>query len=279
MRKSIKKIVAAVAACSLAFTLAAGLMCNTASAANDPIKKAIKMGKKDVDLDGGTEYHAYFAYQSQDSWTFRNSFFEKKTGIDNPEVFDTMSRSNEDQEIETVEGTITDAVITGNGTYTVGVTGLNGAVVEDSQLNILGFSTDIPYNDTVKFTDIEVKADGVSKATVDEGYLNPDAEESPKTMSVNIINVWSDELKTTAPSIMCPNDSIEITFTVSGFNTDAPASAEETAAAEEETAAVTQAPSEEKTNSGLSTGAVAAIVIVAVVVIAGVIVVVKRKKD
>ena len=76
MRKQIRKAAAIVAAGMLSLTMAAGVMPNTASAAelNDAGKKAKKAAADGiVNLDEGSEYHAYLLFQARESWDVQNS--------------------------------------------------------------------------------------------------------------------------------------------------------------------------------------------------------------
>ena len=70
MRKQIRKAAAIVVAGMLSLTMAAGVMPNTASAAelNDAGKKAKKSAAADgiVNLDEGSEYHAYLLFQARE---------------------------------------------------------------------------------------------------------------------------------------------------------------------------------------------------------------------
>ena len=101
--------------------------------------------------------------------------------------------------------------------------------------NLLFVSTNIPLNDQVKITDFKVILDGQTKYTFDEAFMDPDAVSYMKWLAINI---WNDELGGAEGMFgyVMPTDSIELQFTVSGFNYDNP-----DAAAPEETEAVTEA--------------------------------------
>ncbi len=62
MRKSLRKISAAIAGCALAMALTIGAVPNAASAATKPqsTKAGIKAGKVKFDPDG--TYHVYFGF-------------------------------------------------------------------------------------------------------------------------------------------------------------------------------------------------------------------------
>ena len=164
---------------------------------------------------------------------------------------------------------------------------------EDETLNLLFVSTNIPLNDQVKVTDVNVYMDGQKKYTFDEAFMNPDAT---TYMNWQQINIWNEDLgkEDGLFGYTMPQDSIEIEFTISGFaydNTDSAEAEETTTAAEEETEAETTAAEEtEAEASAAETEAASApaesssgnagviIAIVAVVIVAAVVVVIVIKK-
>jgi hypothetical protein len=263
--------------------------------AEDTAEEAVSDGA----FDPNGEYDAYIGVQSA-SYTFRNAYddatygygvtaddgtvwFDQLTGWDGPTALNKG-------------GKFTDAKIKGNGTYSVSVTDFDFG--DDEAFNLLFVSTDIPLNDQVKITDFKVILDGQTKYTFDEAFMDPDAVSYMKWLAINI---WNDELGGAEGMFgyVMPTDSIELQFTVSGFNYDNP-----DAAAPEETEAVTEAETETETEaeteaettaeettaaeteaaeapaeSGGSSAVVIVIVIVAVVVIGAVVFVVIKKKQ
>lgn len=280
MRKSIKRMIATVSACVMALAFATSVVPNTALAANDPTEEAIAAGKATLNLDEGAEYNAYLLFQVQESWVYRNSWFEKDTGRESA-IWNQVSSSLNVTDPFKVDGDIQDAVIKGNGTYTVKVENLNGSLTSpggttpstEPVLSILGISTDIPMNDTIKFSDVKVKIDGGAEKTATEVVYDDDAKDAPGTITVDLVNAYHEEYAQMT-GLTVPQSSLEITFTVSGFNYDNPDAVEATPEATE--AADNGSADSEK--SGMSTTAVVVIVVVAVVVIAGVVVVTKKKK-
>ncbi len=269
MRKSLKKIVSAITAGAMALALGVTVIPSVAFAANDPTKEAIALGKKDFDPNG--EYNAYFMFQADGCWVFRDPFFKKETGIDNAN-WDKMLTTLDVEEAKPVDGQITDVKIKGNGTYTVGVKGLNGCVTNDGNTHVkfVGVSTDIPSNDTVKITNVKTKIDGITKLTQDNAIIDEEAEDAPHTLCFNTANTYRNtkELKT---EFQIPNDSVEVTFTVSGFAKDDPD-------AKEATPTPAAKSNDKKDDSKSSVPVVPIVVVVAVVVVAGVVVVVTSKK-
>lgn len=279
MKKSLKKLAAVVAACTLALALSASVVPNTASAGVDCSKAGKKAGKAAIDLDG--TYHAYFNFQQTDSWVFRNSWYDPELGVDGKFVgdasYDQMLTSKDVTDPVPVGGTVTDVEIKGNGTYTVGVTGLDASKLDEdaSKTSLLFVSTDIPSSakDTITISDVKVSVDGMEKWS-GTPFVNLDAEEWG-LYQFDVVNTYQNE-GYESPTIQTPTDSIDITFTVSGFNYDN----QEAAEATEEPAADTTTTGDTKSSEdkGSSATPVVVVVVIAVVVIAGAAVVITRKK-
>lgn len=287
MRKSLRKISAAVAGCALAMALTVSAVPNAADAATKPqcTKAGLKAGKAAFDPDG--TYHAYFGFQQQTTWIFRDQWFSPTLGLEGTELagndYTSILKSG-DNGVEKLDGTVTDAEITGNGTYTIGVTGLNGCIDSDLDANPISLiyaSTDIPISavkdGTVKISDVKMTVDG-REAFSGEPYTNEDTE-LVKLYQFDCTNTYkSDQFEN--PSLLAPTDSIQITFTISGFNNDNPdAVAATPTPAADTTSAADSSSSEAADDGGSSTGTVAVVVVVAVVVIAGVVIFVKKKKN
>ena len=292
MRKSLRKISAAIAGCALAMALTIGAVPNAASAARKPqsTKAGIKAGKAKFDPDG--TYHAYFGFQQKDTWIFRDAWFNPNTGRDGKDLknldYNGLLQSGDNGTTQLESTKVTDAEITGNGTYTIGVTGINSALADpDGESNVIALiyaSTDIPLSaiedGTVKVTDVKMSIDG-KEAFSGEPYINEDTK-LLKLYQFDCVNTWQNEGYEN-PSILTPKDSIQITFTISGFNKDNPNAVEATAAADTSSSAgsssTSSASSSAEESSGSSSGTVAVVVVVAVVVIAGVVVYIKKKKN
>jgi len=239
-------------------------------------------------------YHAYIGVQSA-SYSFRNAWYEPSygqgvTGDDGMVYFDQITGWDGPTAVNK-GGVFNDAEITGDGTYTVSVTDFDFG--SDESLNLLFISTDIPLDAGVTISDVKVTLDGNTKYTFDEAYLSPDAKEYVEPMCINI---WNDDLGKSDGlfGYTMPQDSIELTFTVSGLGaasddaateeaateeTEAPAeeaAAEETEAPAEETAAETEAAAEETTAP--KTGNTAAGALLAVMGVAAAAAVVSKRK-
>lgn len=230
------------------------------------------------ELDKNGVYHAYFGIQTA-NWSFRNKFDDATYGIQSEE-FKTISAVTDG--VSTVKkGTITDAEIKGNGTYTVSLTDFDFDDASET-LNLLFASTDIPNTGEIKITDVRIKMDGKTVyKDFTEAFLDPD---SKNFMCVMCINLWNADLKKGELfAYNMPTQSVEIIFTVSGFdydNPDAVATTPTTAPAATVTPAAdpsaeTSAPVEDGSSN---TTLYIVIAVIAVIVIAGVVVVVLKKK-
>lgn len=294
MRKSLRKLIAGVATCSLSLALAAGIMPNVAEAV-DCSKAGKKAAKAELNLDT-PEYHAYFGFQQTGSWTYRDAWYNPASGLDGASFstgdYNTLFTDGGNGTIDGV--TITDAVIKGNGTYSVSLSGINGAIPADDGADIktsmVYVSTDIPSSaiGTLNFTDVKLIVDGNEIALPSpEPYVNADAQELG-LYQFDLVNTYHPEAYT-SPSILAMNDSVEIQFTVSGFNVDDP-----DAAAAEPTEEPTQEPASSDASSATSDNAGSSstdnnkedssssttivIVVVVIVVIAGAAFFLMRKK-
>lgn len=244
--------------------------------------EAGEVAGNDGAFDPNGEYNVYFGVQTA-AYSFRNAWNDNY-GLGTPE-FDQITGWNGNDEVVRT-GTITDAVIKGNGTYTVSLTGVDFA--DDAEtLNLLFLSTDIPLDKGVEISDITVRMGGKKVYEFEESYQDPDTKDYIKTL---LINTYNDAFKADnefAYTLSAGMD-IEITFTVSGFAYDNPdavpsgdTSATETTQAAETTKAASEATttaSTEASQGGVSVGVIIAIVAAVVVVAAIVVVAVKKKK-
>lgn len=233
----------------------------------------------------GTTYHAYLGIQSA-SYTFRNAWNEATYGQgtqsdDGIVYFDTLTGWDGATAVDK-GGDFTDAEITGDGTYTVSLSG-DFDFGSDETLNLLFVSTDIPIDSGATISDVKVSFDDNVKYTFDEAYLSPD---EPTYLQPMAINIWNDDLgkEDGLFGYTMPSSSISIEFTVSGLGDAAAAddtSAEETT--DEATDAATdettdEAPASDNTTDSATTGNASAAAIAAVMMTAAAAVVLSRKK-
>ena len=169
------------------------------------------------------------------------------------------------------------------------VTGADFAGETDiSQLHV---ATDIPMNDTIKFTDVSFSVNGKKIATFDEGYMEDEEPYINGGMDLLLIHQWRDGLVQALSSTGVTEsaesgytllqgttgEEISVTFTVSGFDYDNPdaVATEEPTATPQASAASSQ---EDQKDEGSAAAPIAVGVVVVVCVCAGIVVVVRRKK-
>ncbi len=273
MRKTFKSIVTAVMA--LALTVAA--IPNTAFA-DESSKDAIAAGKAAFDPSGKTEYHAYLLFQVDQSWVFRDSFANPETGRSNANFNKVLTTKNVSDAIP-VDGEITDAVVKGNGTYTVKVEGLNSVTTSEptAALKVAGVSTDIPSSSGIQITNVKTKIDGMTKSEQPSAILDDEEDARSKTMTVLVNNLYRNttELGT---ELQVPTDSLEITFTVAGFDVDNPDATEATPTPAPADTSASGNDSDSEASFFTTPGGIACIVVVAVVIIGAVVIVISKKK-
>lgn len=300
MRKSIKKAAAVLAACVMALTVTASVVPADVSAAKlgPGAKAAKKAANKEFDPDG--TYHAYFGMQQSESWIFRDEWTSDTLGLKGKDLKKKNLEYQGGTIFQSVEGgpaalegtVVTDAEIKGNGTYTISVTGLNGilkSAPEGAQLTMVYATTDIPMkakDNPVVFSDWKLKMDG-SEVSLPSDLFYPD-EYIKKTNLIRFdaVNTYQKGkgIYPDCPEVMAPNDSIEITFTVSGFNSDNPdavAAADDTATSGDAatSGADAAASGTDAASSSSSSSPVVPIVIAIVVIVVIVVVVVVKKKN
>lgn len=230
------------------------------------------------DFDENGTYHAYLGVQTP-TWIFRNSFDDASYGKDSG-FFSELGFVDGDWIAQ--GGTFTDVEITGNGTYTVSVTGYDfsgqydGAAIlgDEGLFNLLFVATDLPVNDAVVISNIVLKMDGKTISEQESAFLDKESKEYQK---VTLANIWNAEVPE-LPYYAAPAQSIEISFDVSGFANDAVN--EPADVTTPETTPEKEAPTKEtgKTNTALIIGIVVAVVVVVAAVVAGVVISKKKKE-
>lgn len=154
------------------------------------------------------EAHAYLGIQTE-VFTFRNSCSDAEYGIDT-EYFNTLIKWGENDEIIDTGATFTDATITEDGTYSVGVSGYDFSS-DSSSLNMLFVSTDFAFTNDIDVTDVVVKCDD-TEIPVDNPLLIADENGN---LYIELINIYNTDLA--ALDYQMPTDSLTITFTISGM--------------------------------------------------------------
>ena len=238
-------------------------------------------------FDASADYEAFLCIQTN-SFRFRNNWDDPGFGLYGTE-WEARGIENRykdglcgwvDNELAVTDAVYEDVKITGNGTYRVRMSDFDFG--NDTSLNTLFISTTIPLTEDVKITDVTVYMDGNEKYTFDNAVVaGIDTKDAKDYMEVHCINIWNDDQlngSTGLFSYAIPGDTVEIEFTVSGFDHD---KVEEVVAPEGE-GTVPEEGKGAETLDGEKNGPSAGIVVLAVVLvaaaIAAVIVIVKRKK-
>ncbi|MGN0166202.1 MAG: hypothetical protein ACI39R_08465 [Lachnospiraceae bacterium] len=238
------------------------------------------------EFDPEGTYHAYIGIQTG-KYSFRNEWSDTMYGIET-DYFNQITAWDEENNAYSLGGTFVDAEISANGTYTVSVSDFgdwSADFAEQDYFNLLFISSDIPNSPDVVLSDIVLKIDGVTVASFDTPFLDPESVSYQKVLLANVYNSDVEPL----PYFAAPAKSIEISFTISGFSTDLTTDepdAEPTEAPKNDTNTNTDKNTDtpastdgnDAKDDGLSTGLIVGIVIAAVVVIGVVVVIVVKKK-
>ncbi|MCM1307357.1 MAG: hypothetical protein NC223_02025 [Butyrivibrio sp.] len=247
------------------------------------------------------EYVAQMYVQVNGSWVFRNAWGEPNYGaVTGYKYANQLSDVQDTANPVPHDGEFTDVVIKGNGTYTVSLENAdftNGGGTEGTQFNLIGLSTNIPASgaDTVKITDmtIQVNDSAMLKYTYPEASYDESTAKSEGYLTYLGANSYNSDICTDANAVFCDASNwpgqvskITITFTVSGFDHDAPAGGGEETKAEDENKLDDGATKADSNNSdkkddskgGLPTGAIIGIIAGVVCVVVAVVVVVLKKK-
>lgn len=291
MRKTLKKIAATISASVLLAAVGITIVPNTADAVTVVSKAGKKAGKAEFDPAG--TYHAYFGLQQTQTWNFRDPWYSDSLGIDGTTfegtgcTFNDFCHSGTDGP-EKLEGTITDAEITGNGFYTVSLEGINGGLAStdpEANLAMIYVDTDIPVSakDTIQISDVKLYMDDMPITLPEELFYNWEEEEESKLIRFDVVNSYQKDqgYYTDSPSVIPASDSIKITFKISGMANDNPDAVEPTPTPVPETNdsdASGEVDNSSDSSSGMSPLLICGIVVVIIVVIGGVIVVTKKKK-
>ncbi|HWT76241.1 MAG TPA: hypothetical protein VN258_16195 [Mobilitalea sp.] len=291
MKKSIKSFLSVLFLVALLINVIpvyAGATATVAptAAATDAAATVAPTAAASGDVTYSGSYNAYMGIQTDTNlWIFRNAYDDKDYGFGTPEFSGLSSVAN--GTTTSYPGTFTDAVIDGDGTYTVTLE--NPDFQSETHLSLLYVSTDIPLSDKVKITNVQAKFDGSTKYTFDQGYLDPDSKTYVKILC---LNNWNADVKDLFFYNMPPK-KVEITFTIEGMGykstaqaaptvapttapaADTSAATTDTSAAATDTSAAATDTSDSSSNTGLVIGIIAAVVVVAVVVI---VLVTKKKK-
>lgn len=276
--RNMKKILAAVLTATMVCSLPVLVYAEDATTTGEAATTEGTTEALTVDLNG--TYNARLGIQGTTSdgvtWMERIGYYQSPDG----DVVHTGTEGKDDY--VAYDTTFTDAVIEGNGTYTVSM------LAKDMPLSIitqLQVATDIPNTGDITFSNLVVKVNNMEKATYSDVYVDADPYAEPYACLL-AYNNWRNELKALT-GVMNPNDmpstgevTYELTFTVSGFAYDKVE--EETTPAETSESATTVDSAEDDSDDSsdnstiyIVVGVVAAVVVLAV---AGCVIVAKKKK-
>lgn len=277
MKKNIKKLTALLLTATLALS---AFSVSPAQAAKK--KKAV--------FDPNGKYHATLGIQTcTNLWLTHMGYYEKsQNSYYNTENADNLMYKDKETNKDTAAtGTLTNTEIAGNGTYTVRLEGLDS--MNETDISQLHIATDIPLNDKVKFTDVKASINGKEILSFDEGVPENEEPYLQGGMVILLLNHWRAELVKEVAAKGLPeyvesgwkllqgtgDESVEITFTVSGFDYDNP----DAVAADETPDSDNQASSAEADNSSGNSAVpvlpIAAAVIILIVI--GGVIIVRRK--
>jgi len=165
-------------------------------------------------------FSAYIGVQGKDTYVFRNAwndtyglndeehpYFFQLTGWDNPDTADGS---------DNLGGTFVDTAIAGDGEYTVSLTTGERGFGATEAFNMLFVSTDIPSklvnSGFLTISDVKVKIG--SGAT--QEYTSINTEEGEYTR-IDVINTYAQSEAPFGYTVPGANETITITFTVSGW--------------------------------------------------------------
>ncbi|HEY8390394.1 MAG TPA: hypothetical protein VIL26_05530 [Clostridia bacterium] len=182
----------------------------------------------DFDYDKALEldYNAYFGIQTE-SYVFRNAWNDSTYGKETSNFTHLTGWDSSNNEVD-YGGSFIDAVISGNGTYTVScVLGEMGLGASDTYFRLMFVSTDINSKlfkkNYLSITEAKVTIGDQSTRTVEEVYVDTtDTYAQIVLISEYIDAVGAQPFVYTVPTA---GQTITITFTIEGFtkdNTDTP---------------------------------------------------------
>ncbi len=164
--------------------------------------------------------HAYIAYQMNGTWDYRNTYRTSKTDSN----YNYIKAGGE--EVNAADVQVRDVFLNRDGQYTIALKGVD--LSASKAFNILGIATDISaktennrngiYSD-VKVTDASIKIDGKEIAS----GMNLPQKENENFYCFILKNCFGIEnsgplyVESKDEILPTPEDSIEITFTISGL--------------------------------------------------------------
>ena len=185
-----------------------------------PAKESETMTEEEAAQAKEAGFHAYFGVQGSPTYVFRNAWDDGNYGRDtNPEYFGRLTGwDNPDTAdgSDDVGGTFTDAEIKGDGEYKVSLTTGERGMKDTEDYFMLFVSTDIPNKllagGFLEIKDVKVKVG--DSATQEFTHINTDEGDYARIEIINTYANWETPFALKVPGA---NETIEITFTVSGW--------------------------------------------------------------
>lgn len=205
LTKKIKIIKGAILAVTLVFT--------SIIASGNIYVKAVP-AEQTVDTNG--TYHAALGLRTETRNIYRMAYYHKKSaGSDKWKHLAIGDYGSE--EYEKIESKFTDAVIKGNGKYTVKLE--NADFQGETNFIKMQVSTDIPNTGQIKFSDMVVKVNGSEIGRFDEPYID-EHEDANGNCCLLIINNERENFQGINGNIVPTEieNKITVSFKVSGFD-------------------------------------------------------------
>ena len=193
---------------------------NTPEVSATPIATQQPKDYIDNELWARKGIHAYIAYQMNGTWDYRNTYRTSKTDSN----YNYIKAGGE--EVNAADVQVRDVFLNRDGQYTIALKGVD--LSASKAFNILGIATDISaktennrngiYSD-VKVTDASIKIDGKEVAS----GMNLPQKENENFYCFILKNCFGIEnsgplyVESKDEILPTPEDSIEITFTISGL--------------------------------------------------------------
>lgn len=230
-------------------------------------------------------YNGYVSFQDtvysfRNSWTEASygkatSYFDKVIvwGGNDPEAYpELVEYFDYDIEGYVFPVNYEDAVIEGDGTYTVSINDFDWALDGASSFNLLTVNTDIPLDSGAAITKASIIVDGNVTAVYENPLQNPDDNDYVCAL---LANIWNPDVESYADAY--PTESLAIEFTVEGLGAAASDDAAADTTTDDAATTDTTAATGDKTTPDTGVEGVAAVAGLAIVAAGAVIVSKKRK--
>ena len=181
-----------------------------------PVKESETMTEDEAKALKDAGFHAYIGVQGKDTYVFRNAWYDTYGLNDEANPFFYRLTGWDNNNAVDYGGTFVDAEIKGDGEYTVSLTTGEMGFGETQAFNLVFVSTDIPSKliNSGFLTIDNVKTKIGNGATKEFTQVNTEEGEYARIDVINVYSQTEDPFGYTVPG---SNETIEITFTVSGW--------------------------------------------------------------